>query len=100
MMDPKAVRGVSWTLISYAFNRGITLATTLVLARLLVPADFGVVALASVVIGIVGLFKDLGLGGALIVRQDLDERLTRLLGAMRQRYEEDRRVLRRLGRRG
>jgi PST family polysaccharide transporter len=73
-MDPKAVGGVPWTLLTYAFNRGITLATTVVLARLLVPSDFGVVALASIVIGIIGLFKDLGLSGAMIVRQDLDER--------------------------
>lgn len=72
-MDSKAIRGVPWTLLTYAVNKLVTLGTTLVLARLLVPADFGVVALATLVIGILGLFKDLGLGGALIVRKDLDE---------------------------
>lgn len=72
-MDTKAIRGVPWTLLTYAVTKIVTFGTTLVLARLLVPADFGVVALATLVIGIVGLFKDLGLGGALIVREELDD---------------------------
>lgn len=73
-MEERAVRGFSWTLLSYAGSRGITFAVTVVLARLLVPADFGILALALLVMGFLNLFRDLGLGSALVLRQDLDER--------------------------
>jgi lipopolysaccharide exporter len=72
-MDRKALSSVPWTLLNYAVNKVIKLATTLILARILAPDDFGVVALATLVIGMTSLFKDLGLSGALVVRQDLDE---------------------------
>ncbi len=45
-MEQRAIRGIPWTLLSYAANRVVTVLTTLVLARLLVPADFGLFALA------------------------------------------------------
>jgi lipopolysaccharide exporter len=72
-MEDRAVRGVPWTLLSYGVNRAVLIVTTIVLARLLAPEDFGVVALATVALTLLALLKDLGLGGTLIVRQDLDE---------------------------
>jgi PST family polysaccharide transporter len=63
--------GLRWTLLGFAGNRVITFASTVVLARLLVPADFGLVTLAILVIGVIGVFGDLGFGAAQIVRQDL-----------------------------
>jgi PST family polysaccharide transporter len=74
MTDNSALRGVSWTFLSYGVNRVLTFATTLVLARLLVPSDFGLLALATLAIGLFGLFRDLGLGSALVVRQDFTRR--------------------------
>ena len=47
---------------------------TIILARLLTPADFGLVALSGIVIAIVLLFQDFGLGAALVQRQkDIEE---------------------------
>ena len=60
----------------FAGTKVITFGTTLVLARILTPSDFGLVALASVTIGLVALFSDLGLGGTLIVRKHLDDRIS------------------------
>jgi O-antigen/teichoic acid export membrane protein len=74
MLEAKAVRGVPWTILSYAANRVLFLATTITLARLLVPSDFGVLALALIAVGLVSLLSGLGLGGALVVRQELDRR--------------------------
>ena len=71
-MDEKAIRGIPWTLLSYASTKLIYVVTTVVLARLLSPSDFGIVALASVVTGLVGLFSGLGLGAALVLRRDLN----------------------------
>jgi PST family polysaccharide transporter len=73
-MERKAVRGLSWTLLTYAGNRLVTLATTVILARLLVPEDFGLVSLAILAVGVFSLFGDLGFGGAFVLRQDLDDR--------------------------
>ena len=60
----------------FASNKVITFGTTLVLARILTPEDFGLVALASVTIGFLALFSDLGLGGTLVVRKHLDDRVS------------------------
>ena len=46
------------------------LLTTIVLARLLTPTDFGVVAFAIVAIDLLTIGKDVGMGAALIEHQD------------------------------
>ena len=71
-MDEKAIRGIPWTFLSYAGTKVVTVATTIVLARLLTPADFGLVALALLAVGLFGVLRDLGLGNSLIVRQEFD----------------------------
>src|SRR6185503_8748161 len=69
-LEDKAVRGVVSTVLMFASNKVITFGTTLVLARILTPSDFGIVALASVTIGV------LALGGTLVVRKHLDDRVS------------------------
>ena len=73
-MEDKAIRGVPWSLLSFGANRVVTLLTTLVLARLLVPEDFGVFALAVLFVAVFTLLGELGLGSAMVLRQDLDDR--------------------------
>ncbi len=52
----------------------ISFGTTVILARILGPANYGLFALALVVIGAFGLFKSLGIEAALIQRKDkIDE---------------------------
>ncbi len=52
--------GMRWT------DRLIGLVSTLILARLLLPEDFGIVAMASIVVGLVDTILDLGVGSALV----------------------------------
>jgi PST family polysaccharide transporter len=52
----------------------VTQVTTLVLARLLVPGDFGLVALASLILESVRYLTTFGIGPAVIVSPDLDAR--------------------------
>lgn len=73
-MEEKAVRGIRWTILGFGVYKAITFATTIVLARLLVPEDFGLMALAILAIGVLNLFSDFGFGSAQVVRQDLDRR--------------------------
>jgi O-antigen/teichoic acid export membrane protein len=66
----RAVRGLSWMTISYAGSKALTFASTIVLARLLDPWSFGLVGFVLVCINILAIFRDLGVGSALIYRRD------------------------------
>jgi lipopolysaccharide exporter len=50
-IDKKIAKGAAWMVGFKVVDRGCGLISTIVLARLLVPADFGVVAMASLLIG-------------------------------------------------
>ena len=61
-----AVGGASWESLSFLLTKLATLVATIVLARLLTPEDFGVVALALVFITYAEVITDLGVSQALI----------------------------------
>jgi PST family polysaccharide transporter len=65
-----AFHAFKWSAFGEAASRTIGPLVFLVLARLLVPSDFGVVAAATVVISFSQVFSDAGLAKALIQRQD------------------------------
>jgi PST family polysaccharide transporter len=67
----KAVSGMKWSAISQAGRLGTQLLTTIILARLLDPSDFGLVEMAMVALGFVAIFKDLGTTAAIIQRKEL-----------------------------
>ncbi len=59
-------RGALWMVLFKALDRGLGLVSTLVLARLLVPADFGLVAMATSLIALLELITYFGLDTALL----------------------------------
>jgi lipopolysaccharide exporter len=61
-----AVGSVIWQGLSFLLGRGLNFATTIVLARLLTPHDFGVVGLAIVFITFAQGVSDLGVAQALV----------------------------------
>jgi O-antigen/teichoic acid export membrane protein len=63
--------GAVWMVLLRASDRVLSLASMLVLARLLVPADFGVVAIASSVLALLEAVTALGLDVALISKKDV-----------------------------
>ncbi len=65
--------GVLYTALLKYSNIAVSLAVTIVLARLLSPGDFGVVAVASVIIAFFSLFTDMGLSPAIIQHKDLSK---------------------------
>lgn len=67
----KSVRGGAVTMVSQAIRIAIQLTSTVVLARLLSPDDYGVMAMVLAVTGFAGLFRDLGLSSAAIQKKDL-----------------------------
>ncbi len=63
-----------WTAGSKGAHAGLQLLVLAVMARLLSPADFGVVSAALVVIGFSTIFSHLGFGPALVQRPELEQR--------------------------
>jgi lipopolysaccharide exporter len=61
-----AVGGAAWQGLSYVLGKGLTLVTTIVLARVLTPDDFGLAALALVFITYAEVITDLGVAQAVI----------------------------------
>jgi PST family polysaccharide transporter len=66
---------VKWNFASQAGQQAAQFLTMVVLARLLTPVEFGLVAMATVVIGFVNLFKDLGTSSAIIQNREVTEEL-------------------------
>jgi O-antigen/teichoic acid export membrane protein len=67
----RSVRGGAVTLVGQAVKFVLTLASMAVLARVLTPEDFGLIAMATVVIGFTSVFKDMGLSMATVQRTDV-----------------------------
>lgn len=67
----KSVRGGGLTLVSQGAKVLVQLTSTVVLARLLSPEEFGLVAMVIAVTTFAGIFRDLGLSAAAIQRKDL-----------------------------
>jgi hypothetical protein len=64
----RSVHGSFVTVASQAAKMLILLASQVILARLLVPADFGLVAMVAPVIAFILVFNDIGLGQAIVQR--------------------------------
>ena len=61
-----AASGIKWTSVSQVSKQIIQYVTTIILASLLDPTDFGLIVIAMVVIGFLEIFKDLGTSAAII----------------------------------
>lgn len=59
-------RQAAWNYLVFALSKLSTLVMMMVLARLLAPEDFGLFALALLVVTLFDCVKDLGVGGALV----------------------------------
>lgn len=69
-LQTKAISGLRWMSFNIIGERILSFGTTMVLARILDPAHFGLYALAFVVIDSLGIFKNLGLDAAIVQRKD------------------------------
>lgn len=67
----RAARGAAVTVTSNGIRFVIETARIIVLARLLNPADYGLVAMVTAVTGLMEMFKDLGLNMATVTRDRL-----------------------------
>jgi len=68
----KIFGGVVWNSIGLIIDNGLSIIVKLILARLLLPEDFGIIGFAVVFMGMIRVFSDMGMSAALIQRKDED----------------------------
>ena len=72
----KTLRGVSWSFLERGGQLGIQFIISVILARLLLPKQFGLIAMLTIFMAVAQSLIDSGFGSALIQKQDatpLDE---------------------------
>ncbi len=65
-----AIKGTKWVFLSAFVSNACHPIFTIILARLLIPSDFGLIAYATIFIGVVKLVQDIGLRQALIQKKE------------------------------
>ena len=72
-MASKALKNLLWKFAERIGAQGVKFIVSLVLARILLPSDYGTIALISIFISILNVFVESGLGTALIQKKDADD---------------------------
>ena len=72
-MAGRIVKGVSWSAVQQFSTQGIQFVISIILARILTPEEFGVVAAAMIVLVILQVINETGFGAALLQKLDRDE---------------------------
>lgn len=81
-IDRSLVLGIAWTGAARWTGQIVSWAVLLYAARVLTPADFGLVAMAMVPIGLARMIEDLGLDAALVQNRQLDAQQISALGGL------------------
>lgn len=67
--------GMRWNALSAWGTQAVQLGVSIVLARLLAPQDYGVLAMATVFLGFLNLFRTMGFSAVIVQRPNIDNRL-------------------------
>jgi O-antigen/teichoic acid export membrane protein len=68
-LHQKTTSAAKWSAVDVFMRQGVQFVVSIVLARILAPEDFGVIAMLAMFIGVAGIFIDSGFSFALIQRQ-------------------------------
>jgi O-antigen/teichoic acid export membrane protein len=72
-LKDKTIKGVKWTTFGSLFNAVLQIVQLAILARILSPSDFGLMAIVMVIIGFSNMFIDMGISNAIIYKQKVTE---------------------------
>lgn len=79
----QVIHGLKWSAIGKTISQLVSWAITLVVIRLLAPADYGLMAVATMVIAFISLVNEFGLGAALVQAKEIDQdRFGAIFGGM------------------
>ena len=73
MERKKVISGLIWKLAERIGAQGVNLIVSIILARILTPEEYGIVALVTIFITISNVFLEIGFGTALIQKKDADD---------------------------
>jgi O-antigen/teichoic acid export membrane protein len=73
-LKQQAVLSVKWNAISQVFRLSLYFLTSVILARLLQPDDFGLLGMATVFTSLIAVFNDFGLGSAIVQKSEPDNK--------------------------
>ena len=75
-MDLKAsaISGAKWTTLSSVSNALLQFLRIVILARLLEKSDFGLMAIVAMIMGFTSLFTDMGIGTAILHKQEISDK--------------------------
>ncbi|MCI8510014.1 MAG: lipopolysaccharide biosynthesis protein [Lachnospiraceae bacterium] len=72
-LKKKTISGLIWRFAERCGAKGVEFIVAVILARLLAPRDYGLIAMVTVFITISQVFIDSGMGNALIQKKDADD---------------------------
>ena len=72
-LKSKVAKGAVWTLLEKMSTQIVTFVVGMILARLLTPDDYGMVALTGIFFAVAGVLVHCGFGEALIQKKDADD---------------------------
>ena len=79
----RVLSALRWTAVARLTAQVITWAVTIVVIRVLDPADYGLMAMSEVVFGLLMMMSTAGLGSALIQAKDIDDsQVRRMFGVL------------------
>ena len=70
----KTISSLKWTAIERAGVQGLTFIVQIILARILLPEEFGIVATVAIILALASVLTDGGLGAALVQNPDIDRK--------------------------
>jgi O-antigen/teichoic acid export membrane protein len=73
-LDHALVSGIAWTAILRWSAQGVSWVATFLAARLLLPADYGIVSMATLGIGFLRMVEDFGLDSILVQDRSIQGR--------------------------
>src|SRR5438876_9535802 len=80
-LDRSLLRGVAWTAAAKWASQALSWVSWLIVARLLTPADYGLVGMAAIYLGLITVLSEFGLGTAVLAVRELSvEQLNQLNG--------------------
>jgi O-antigen/teichoic acid export membrane protein len=79
----RAMSGLRWIVCARLLAQVLTWAITLVVIRLLSPSDYGLLAMATIFVALLGMMSELGLGPAVVQSADIsDVELRKVFGVV------------------
>ena len=75
-LGQKVISSLKWMAVFKFSGQLLNWAITIVVIRLLTPEDYGLMSQAMILIGLLALINEMGMGAALIQRQELDKQLS------------------------